>query len=71
MLSEIQSFAKRRLPFAFETTLSGRSYMGLLQRLKAQGYEVHLFFLWVESVILHCRGSENESCEAGTMCQNR
>ena len=38
MLSEIQSFAKRRLPFAFETTLSGRSYMGLLRRLKAQGY---------------------------------
>ncbi len=52
MLSEIQSFAKRRLPFAFETTLSGRSYMGLLQRLKAQGYDVHLFFLWVESVDL-------------------
>jgi predicted ABC-type ATPase len=43
MLSEMQSFAKRRLPFAFETTLSGRSYMGLLRRLKAQGYEVHLF----------------------------
>ena len=52
MLSEIQSFAKRRLSFAFETTLSGRSYMGMLRRLKAQGYEVHLFFLWVESVDL-------------------
>jgi predicted ABC-type ATPase len=52
MLSEIQSFAKRRVPFAFETTLSGRSYMGLLRRLKAQGYEVHLFFLWVKSVDL-------------------
>jgi predicted ABC-type ATPase len=50
MLTEIQSFAKRRVPFAFETTLSGRSYMGLLQRLKAQGYKVHLFFLCVESV---------------------
>jgi predicted ABC-type ATPase len=52
MLSEIQLFAKRRLSFAFETTLSGRSHMGLLRRLKAQGYEVHLFFLWVESVDL-------------------
>lgn len=50
MLAEIQSFAKQRVPFAFETTLSGRSYMGLLQRLKTQGYEVHLFFLCVESV---------------------
>ena len=26
--------------------------MGLLRRLKAQGYELHLFFLWVESVDL-------------------
>ncbi len=52
MLNEVQSFAKQRVPFAFETTLSGRSYMGLLRRLKAQGYEVHLFFLWVKSVDL-------------------
>jgi predicted ABC-type ATPase len=52
MLSEIRSFAKKRVSFAFETTLSGRSYMGLLRRLKDQGYEVHLFFLWVESVDL-------------------
>ena len=52
MLSEIRSFAKKRVSFAFETTLSARSYMGLLRRLKAQGYEVHLFFLWVESVDL-------------------
>ncbi len=52
MLNEIQSFAKGRLPFAFETTLSGRTYMGLLRRLKAQGYKVHLFFLWVESIEL-------------------
>jgi predicted ABC-type ATPase len=52
MLSEIQSFAKRRVPFAFETTLSGRSHMGLLRQLKDQGYEVHLFFLWVNTVEL-------------------
>ncbi len=52
MLNEVQSFANQRVPFAFETTLSGRSYMGFLRRLKAQGYEVHLFFLWVKSVDL-------------------
>jgi predicted ABC-type ATPase len=52
MLGEIRSFAKKRVSFAFETTLSGRGYMGLLRRLKAQGYEVHVYFLWVESVDL-------------------
>lgn len=48
MLNEIRAFSKRRESFAFETTLSGRSY--LILGLKRKGYKVHLFFLWVESV---------------------
>jgi predicted ABC-type ATPase len=52
MLSEIQSFAEKNMSFAFETTLSGRGHMGLLRRLKAQGYEIHMFFLWLKSVDL-------------------
>jgi predicted ABC-type ATPase len=52
MLDEIQSFAKKRVSFAFETTLSGRSHMALLRRLNAEGYEIHLFFLWLKSVDL-------------------
>lgn len=52
MLGEIRSFAKRRASFAFETTLSGRGYMVLLRQLKARGYKIHVFFLWVNSVDL-------------------
>jgi predicted ABC-type ATPase len=52
MLREIESFAQRRLPFGFETTLSGRSHITLFRQLRAQGYEIHLFFLWLESVDL-------------------
>jgi len=52
MLAEIRSFSQRRVSFAFETTLSGRTYVALLRRLKAQGYEIHLFFLWLTSVDL-------------------
>ena len=43
MLDEIRSFAGRRVSFAFETTLSGRSYLTLLRRLKSEGYEIHFF----------------------------
>jgi len=50
MLNEIRSFSKRRESFAFETTLSGRSYLNLIRRLKRKGYKVHLFFLLVENV---------------------
>src|ERR1035438_3809122 len=52
MLSEIRSFAKRRVSFAFETTLSGRGYMLFLRQLKAEGYKIHIFFLWVKTADL-------------------
>jgi len=50
VLSEIELFASRRASFAFETTLSGRSYVRLIRRLKKQGYQVHFFFLSVKSI---------------------
>ena len=50
VLSEIRFFSQRRVSFAFETTLSGRSNLRLIQKLKANGYKVHLFFLAVATV---------------------
>lgn len=50
MLDYIRTYAKRRVSFAFESTLSGRGYLGLIQDWKRQGYEVNILFLWVSSV---------------------
>lgn len=50
VLSEIRFFARRRVSFAFETTLSGRSYLRLIRGLKKQGYRAHFFYLWVKNV---------------------
>jgi len=52
MLEEINSHAKRREDFSFETTLSGRSYLSLIRRLRVKGYKVHFFFLWIPTVDL-------------------
>ena len=52
LLKQIHEFAKQRAVFAFETTLSGKTYVSLLRRLKQQGYVIHLFFLWIPSVEL-------------------
>ena len=52
MLEEINHYVKRGEDFGFETTLSGRSYLGLIRRLKKLGYRVHFFFLWVPTVDL-------------------
>lgn len=57
MLTEIDLLAQRRADFGFETTLSGRSYLRLIGRLKNQGYYVHFFFR-CRALIWHCRESK-------------
>ncbi len=53
MLEQIHSLGDRGLDFGFETTLSGKSYLRLLNELKQRkGYNIHLFFLWISSVKL-------------------
>ena len=45
MLAEIAYCAQRGESFAFETTLSGLSYLKHIKAWRAQGYQVSLFFL--------------------------
>jgi len=53
MLEQIHSLGNLGLDFSFETTLSGKSYLRLLNELKERkSYNIHLFFLWISSVKL-------------------
>ena len=52
LLDEINRLAKENQDFAFETTLSGKAYFPFLKRLKAQGYSIQLFFLWIPDLKL-------------------
>ena len=45
MLEEIRRHARARRSFAFETTLSGRTYIGMIRRWRDEGYHVKLVFL--------------------------
>ena len=49
VLQQIHEFAASNVDFAFETTMSGKSYVSLLKKLKAKRYILHLFFLWIPS----------------------
>jgi predicted ABC-type ATPase len=49
VLQQIHEYAERNVDFAFETTLSGKSYVNLFSELKTKGYILHLFFLWIPS----------------------
>jgi len=52
MLREIDSHIRARQSFAFETTLSGRGYLRLIDRLRADGWRVELIYLALPSVQL-------------------
>lgn len=49
ILQRIEYLMDRRLDFAFETTLSTRSYVSTIRRAQAAGYTVTLFFIYLSS----------------------
>lgn len=54
-LQQIREKIKSRRDFAFETTLSGVSYLRWIKRLHDEGYSVRLYYLWVPSIQLTLR----------------
>jgi len=46
-LREIYANIDKRADFAFETTLAGRSQISLLKKLRQDGWQIVLFFLWI------------------------
>jgi predicted ABC-type ATPase len=52
VLTELDRLVKAREDFAFESTLSGRTYLGLMKRWKSAGYRIEMVFLWLPSVQL-------------------
>jgi len=43
----IREMRDARVDFAFETTLSGRAYLRVIADLRAAGYRIHMFYLWI------------------------
>ena len=52
MLKQLDGFAEAGEDFAFETTLSGRTYAAWLRNLREEGYQVFLFYSWLNSADL-------------------
>lgn len=49
-LQEIEACIWKQENFAFETTLSGRGYLRLIERLQAESWQVELIYLALSSV---------------------
>jgi predicted ABC-type ATPase len=52
LLTRISELTAAQENFGFETTLAGRSYAHQFRRMKLQGYQIVLFFLWLPSADL-------------------
>lgn len=65
MLNRINEFLKENESFAFETTLSTRSYKNKILQAKEQGYSVTLLFFWLENIELAKERVETRVKEGG------
>lgn len=65
VLGQIQEFAEMGVHFAFESTLAGKLYVNLFKKLKAKGYRLNLFFLWVPNAELAIARIKDRVAEGG------
>jgi predicted ABC-type ATPase len=49
MLQRIEELLKQQVDFAFETTLSTRSYVSMIKKVQQNGYNVTLLYFWLKS----------------------
>src|ERR1700679_2343389 len=52
MLEEVRGCIEARQSFGMESTLSGKTYIGLLSKAKQAGYEIELHYLLLPSAAL-------------------
>ena len=52
MIHQIDEFIRKEESFAFETTLSGRTYIKKIREMKVKGYKIIIYFLKLASVDL-------------------
>ena len=58
-MTEFRAFVIRRETFAFESTLSGKTYIRLLSQARRKGFNIYLHYLWLpnsEIAIARVRG---------------
>lgn len=65
MLKRIKTLLESGENFAFETTLSTRSYVNLVNSAKQKGYEITLLFFWLHSSELAVSRVKNRVKEGG------
>lgn len=65
MLTKIDRLIKQQNDFAFETTLSSRSFINTIRQARLNAYQITLIFFWLESVDLAIERVKTRVLEGG------
>ncbi|MEW5767304.1 MAG: zeta toxin family protein [bacterium] len=65
VLERIKELASEKKTFAIETTLSGRTYLSILRKMKMLGYRVYMYYLWIPNYQLGIERIKNRVREGG------
>jgi predicted ABC-type ATPase len=65
LIDRVQQLSVRRVSFAVETTLAGRSHERWMRKLTAAGYRLALLFVWPRSVELCIRRVRQRAAAGG------
>lgn len=65
LLEEVHKLADADIEFAFETTLSGKSYISFLKSMKEKGWSVHIYFLWIPNPELAIKRIKDRAATGG------
>ncbi|OIO35857.1 MAG: hypothetical protein AUJ74_04630 [Candidatus Omnitrophica bacterium CG1_02_44_16] len=65
VLEQLHDLTNKDVDFAFETTLSGKTYINFLKKIKQRGYRLHLFFLWIPNTELALARIKDRVAEGG------
>lgn len=52
LLRRMRELVEEQVDFGFETTFAGKTYRPMFDEMKAKGYALHLFYLWLPDVDL-------------------
>jgi len=65
MLAKIDHLIKKQKDFAFETTLSSRSFTKTIEKARKHDYQITLIFFWLDSVDLAIERVKSRVLEGG------
>lgn len=65
MIEQIEKYAAQKITFAFESTISGKTYIDRIKRMKSEGYKITLFYIMLEDVEISLRRIEERVQKGG------